>query len=111
MTDSISRPPLPPGATAPWGEERQWIVARALYLADRVAVVAPYLAGARDVEWASAAASSFIAVIEDLEGDVAQLGADIADLEDAAAWLCAAGGEAEASLDALAAASVAGAVS
>lgn len=111
MTESISRPPLPPGSTAPWGEERQWIVARSSYLADRVAVVAPHLAGARDVEWVSTAASSFVAVIEDLASEIARLGADIADLEDAAAWLCAAGAEAESSLDAASAAIAVGAAS
>lgn len=110
MTDLIP-PPLPPGATAPWGEEHDCIVARSLFLTDRVAVVAPCLAGAREVRWVSTAAAHFLAVIEDLQVDIAQLGADIADLGDASAWLCSAGREAEASLDALTAASVAGAAS
>lgn len=109
MTEQTSSPPLPRGATAPWGEERQCIIARGLFLVDRVAVVESRLAGAQDVDWASTAAASFRALIEDVEADVAQLSVDIADLEEAATWLCTAGQEAESSLDALAAANAAGA--
>ena len=108
MTEQTTSPPLPRGATAPWGEERQCITARALFLVDRVAVVRSRLAGAQDVDWTSNAASSFRALIQDVEADVAQLGADIADLEEAVTWLCAAGHEAESSLDVLAAANAAG---
>ena len=108
MTEQTASPPLPPGATAPWGEERQCITARAYFLVDRVAVVGSRLAGAQDMDWASTAASSFRALIQDVAADVAQLGADIADLEEAATWLCAAGHEAESSMDVLAAANAAG---
>ena len=49
-----------------------------------MAVVRSCLAGAQDVDWTSNAASSFRALIQDVEADVAQLGADIADLEEMA---------------------------